>query len=91
VGDQSHIPAALCPEKGPIIHCTPSIVGFRMSLDGCEKLVTTRIQLLDRASHSESLHRLSYPSPLYLQNRKMKSVRVVYYRTDHLSNRVCLW
>jgi len=64
MSSQGHAPAALRPGKRPGTHCIGGWVGPRAGLDTCGKSrPPTGIRSPDRPVRSESIHRLSYPSP----------------------------
>jgi hypothetical protein len=75
----STTPWPLYPRERPGTHCTGGWVGPRDGLEVCEKSRPTRIRSPDRPAHSQSLYRLSYPSPAetFEINTSLKTVIVV--------------
>ena len=63
VGGQRQPRPLYPPRQRPGTHCIGGWVGPRAGLDGCEKSRPTGIWSPDRPARSESLYRLSYPSP----------------------------
>jgi len=64
---QCYAPAALPPGKRLGIHYTGSWVGTRAGLHGYGKSRPTGIRSTDHRVRSESLYRMSYPSPPFQQ------------------------
>jgi len=63
VGGQRHGQAALHPER-PDTHCIGGWVCPKAALDGWEKSRPHRDSIPGLPTRSESLYRLSYPSPV---------------------------
>ena len=60
-------PRLLYPRERPRTRCTGGWVGPRAGLNGCgNSRPSTGITSLDRSAGSESLYRLSYPGPCYM-------------------------
>jgi hypothetical protein len=70
----STTPRPLYPRERPGTHCTEGWVGPRVGLDVCEKSRPHR----DRPARSQSLYRLSYPTPLYY-------ITIIYFTASGLS------
>jgi hypothetical protein len=66
VGGQHHAPAAIYPGKRPGTHCIGGWVGPGPVWTGAENLTPTGIRSPGRPARSESLHRLRYPGPPFL-------------------------
>jgi hypothetical protein len=77
VGGQRHTPAALPQGKRPGIHCIGGWVGTRAGLDGCGKSRPIGIRSRVRPARSESLYRLSHPSPRPTTGLKIFEVRSI--------------
>jgi hypothetical protein len=58
-------PRPLYPRERLGTHCIGDWVGTRSALDRCGKSCPYWIRSPDRPAHSESLHQLRYPGPLY--------------------------
>ena len=64
----STTPRPLYPRERPVTHCTGGWVVPRAGLDGCGKSLPTGFRSPDRLARSESLYRLSYPGPTFINS-----------------------
>jgi hypothetical protein len=68
----STTPRPLYPRERPGTHCTGGWVGPRVGLDVCEKSRPHRDSIPGPSARSQSLHRLSYPAPIFMVKIKIE-------------------
>jgi hypothetical protein len=73
----------LYPRKKPGTHCTGGWVGPRAGLDVCPPI---GIRSPDRPVRSQSLYRLSYPSPLLILFFKLHCVCIFAFWTPYVNS-----
>jgi len=80
VRGQRHAPATLYLTERPGTHCTGGWVGPHGQSGRAENLAPTGIRSPDRPARSQSLYRLSYPSPRCFQCRVQLWVQLYLYQ-----------